>query len=177
MEVSMNFQTNRNERGAALIEFAIVATVFLTVLFGILEFGRLFWTHNALRDAARRGVRYAAVRKNDSAGVTAVKNVVVYGDPDANPATATPVVPGLTTANVDVQYANYNGVLLSSRATVSINSYNFQFAVPLVGTTITMPQYKTTLPGESAGFIPCDVPTAQPMKPCAIVPAWPTPTP
>src|SRR3982750_2915756 len=86
----------KNERGAALVEFAIVATVFLSVMFGVIEFGRLFWTHNALRDAARRGVRYAAVRKNDSAGIQAVKNVVVYGNPSGG---TVPVVPGLTTSN------------------------------------------------------------------------------
>jgi Flp pilus assembly protein TadG len=166
----MHFKTNKNERGAALMEFAIVASVFLTVLFGVLEFGRLFWTHNALRDAARRGVRYATIRKNDAAGINAVKNMVVYGDPNANPATATPVVSGLTTANVDVQYQNYNGVLLSSRATVSINNYQFQFAVPLVGGTLDMPAYRTSLPGESAGFVPCDIPSGTPMAPCNIIP-------
>jgi Flp pilus assembly protein TadG len=166
----MHFKTNKNERGAALMEFAIVASVFLTVLFGVLEFGRLFWTHNALRDAARRGVRYATIRKNDTAGINAVKNMVVYGDPNANPATATPVVSGLTTANVDVQYQNYNGVLLSSRATVSINNYQFQFAVPLVGGTLDMPAYRTSLPGESAGFVPCDIPSGTPMAPCNIIP-------
>jgi Flp pilus assembly protein TadG len=166
----MHFRTNKNERGAALIEFAIVATVFLTVLFGILEFGRLFWTHNALRDAARKGARYATVRKNDTAGINAVKNMVVFGDPNANPATATPIVSGLTPANVDVQYANYNGLQLSSRATVSITNYQFQFAVPLVGGTINMPAYSTSLPGESAGFIPCDIPSGTPMDPCNIVP-------
>lgn len=166
----MHFRTNKNERGAALMEFAIVASVFLTVLFGVLEFGRLFWTHNALRDAARRGVRYATIRKNDTSGINAVKNMVVYGDPNANPATATPVVSGLTTANVDVQYQNYNGILLSSRATVSINNYQFQFAVPLVGGTINMPAYRTSLPGESAGFVPCDIPSGTPSAPCNIIP-------
>ena len=166
----MHFRTNKNERGASLIEFAIVATVFLTVLFGILEFGRLFWTHNALRDAARRGVRYATIRKNDTAGVTAVKKMVVYGDPNADPTTATPVINGLTMSNVDVDYQNYNGVLLSSRATVSINSFQFQFAVPLIGGTMNMPAYRTSLPGESAGFVPCDVPSGTPMAPCNIIP-------
>lgn len=166
----MHFRTNKNERGAALMEFAIVATVFLTVLFGILEFGRLFWTHNALRDAARRGVRYATIRKNDTAGITAVKNMVVYGDPNANPATATPVINGLTTANVDVEYQNYDGILLSSRATVEINSFQFKFAVPLVGGTLNMPAYRTSLPGESAGFVPCDIPSGTPMAPCNIIP-------
>ena len=62
----MHYKTNKNQRGAALVEFALVATVFLTVLFGIIEFGRLLWTHNALTDATRRGVRYATLRKNDA---------------------------------------------------------------------------------------------------------------
>jgi Flp pilus assembly protein TadG len=166
----MNYQDNKNERGAALVEFAIVATVFFSVLFGVLEFGRLFWTHNALRDAARRGVRYATVRKNDAAGIQAVKNMVVYGDPNANPATATPVATGLTTANVTIEYQNYNGILLSSRSTVSITNYQFQFSVPLIGGTLTMPAYRTSLPGESAGFVPCDVPSATPSAPCNIIP-------
>ncbi len=164
----MMMKSNRkNERGAALVEFAIVSTVFLSVMFGVIEFGRLFWTHNALRDAARRGVRYAAVRKNDSAGIAAVKNMVVYGN---TAGTGNPVVSGLTTANVSVQYANYDGVELSSRASVSINSYQFQFSVPLLGGTMNMPAYRTSLPGESAGYVPCDVPSANPLAPCNIIP-------
>lgn len=166
----MRVKNRKNERGAALVEFAIVATVFLTVLFGILEFGRLFWTHNALRDATRRGARYATVRKNDTAGIAAVKNMVVYGDPNANPATATPVVSGLSTSDVVVQYQNYNGVLLSSRASVSISNYQFQFSVPIIGGTLNMPAYRTSLPGESAGFVPCDVPSGTPLAPCNIIP-------
>ena len=161
---------DNNQRGAALVEFAIVATVFLTLLFGVVEFGRFFWTHNALRDAARRGVRYATIRKNDAAGIQAVKNMVVYGDPNANSSTATPVVSGLTTSNVAVEYVNYNGVLLSSRASVSIVNYQFQFAVPIIGGTTTMPAYRTSLPGESAGFVPCDVPSGNPLAPCNIIP-------
>jgi Flp pilus assembly protein TadG len=162
--------SRRNERGAALVEFAIVASIFLTVLFGILEFGRLFWTHNALKDAVRRGARYAIVRKNDTASIQAVKYMVVYGDPNANPATATPVVSGLTTANVNVDYKNFDGILLSAQATVSITNYKFQFAVPLIGTSVNMPGYRTTLPGESAGFVPCDISSSTPAAPCAIVP-------
>lgn len=167
----MNYMLRRKgERGATLMEFAIGATVFLTALFAIVEFGRLFWVHNAMRDAARRGARYAAVRKNDSAGQQAVKNVVVYGDPFANPATATPLVPGLTTGHVALSYQNYNGIQLSSKATVSINNYQFQFAVPLAGGALTLPNYRASLPGESAGFIPCDVSSGTPWAPCNIIP-------
>lgn len=160
----------KRERGATLLEFAIGATVFLTALFAIVEFGRLFWVHNALRDAARRGTRYATIRKNDSAGQQAVKYMVVYGDPNADPATATPLVPGLTTGQVALSYQNYNGIQLSSKATVSINNYQFQFAVPLAGGTLTLPNYKASLPGESAGFIPCDVSSGTPWAACNILP-------
>ena len=157
----------KNEEGRTLVEFAIVGMVFLTVLFGVLEFGRLYWTHNALRDAARRGVRYAAIRRNDTAGQQAVKNMVVYGDPAGG---TTPLVNGLTTTNVNIEYANYNGVQLSSRATVMISNYEFKFSVPLIGGTITMPAYRTSLPGESVGYVPCDIPSANPLASCNIIP-------
>lgn len=163
-------KSKRNERGASLLELAIVASIFFTSLFAVLEFGRLLWIHNTLRDAARRGARYAVVRKNDAAGIAAVKNMVVYGDPNANPATAIPVASGLTTSNVQVDYANFNGIQLSARASVSIINYQFKFAVPLVGTTINLPAYRTSQTGESAGYIPCDIPNAAPYAPCPIIP-------
>ena len=157
----------KNEEGRTLVEFAIVGTVFLTVMFGVIEFGRLFWTHNALRDAARRGVRYAAIRRSDTAGQQAVKNMVVYGNPNGG---TTPLVPGLSTSNVGIEYVNYDGVQLSSRATVKITNYKFQFAVPLVGTKINMPAYRTSLPGESVGYVPCDVGGSNPLASCNIIP-------
>jgi Flp pilus assembly protein TadG len=159
-----------SERGAALVEFALAAAVFLTALFGVVEFGRLLWTHNALRDAARRGARYAAVRKNDTASQTAVKKMVVYGDPNANPAIAKPVVNGLSMTNVALEYQNYNGLQLSSRATVSITGMTFNFAVPLVGSSVSLPAYRTSTVGESAGFVPCDIPSATPYADCGTIP-------
>ena len=172
----MHYQINRTERGASLLEFAIAATVFLTVLFGIIECGRLLWTHNALQDAARRGARYATMRRDDAAGNLAVQRMVVYGDPNAS--SGTPVVSGLTTNDVTVDYNNSNGIQLGSRATVSITNpstgnYKFKFAVPLIGGTITMPTYKTSLPAESLGYVPCDDPAsaAVALTKCDIVPA------
>lgn len=139
--------SRKDERGASLVEFAIGATVFLTVMFAVVEFGRALWVHNALADAARRGARYAVV--NSSANPTAVKNVVVYG----NPAGGTkPLVDNLTVNNVDVVYSNYS--LGNGTATVSINAYEFDFVLPLVSTSIQMPAYSTTLTAESVGLVP-----------------------
>jgi Flp pilus assembly protein TadG len=165
-----NRKGKKNERGATLVEFAIVGSIFFAAMFGVLEFGRLLFTHNALRDATRRGARYAAVRKNDAAGIAAVKNVVVYGDPNANPATATPVAPGLTTSNVQVNYVNFNGIQLTASTSVNIINYQYKFFVPLIGTTLNMPAYRTAQTGESAGYVPCDIPSATPAAPCNIIP-------
>ena len=61
----------------------------------------------------------------------------------------------LSTANVNVDYSGFG--LNDGTVSVSITDYQFQFVIPIVGTTITMPSYKTTLTAESAGLIPADV--------------------
>jgi len=137
------------ERGATLVEFAIGATVFITALFAVLEFGRALWVHNALTDAARRGARYAVI--NSDADSASVKNVVVYGNPAG---TGTPLMNNLSTANVAVTYNTFG--VGEGTVSVSITNYQFQFVVPLIGTTINMPAYNTTLIGESAGLIPAN---------------------
>jgi len=135
------------ERGAALVEFAIAATVFLAAMFAVVEFGRALWVHNALSDAARRGARYAVLHSAND--VEQVKNVVVYGDPAGGTQTT---VPNLTTDNVTVNYSGFG--LNTGTVSVSVTNYQFQFVIPIVGTTITMPNYTTTLTGESVGWIP-----------------------
>jgi len=149
------------QRGATLVEFAIAATVLLTAIFAVLEFGRALWTHNALSDAARRGARYAINQPASSpAGVkttgtnvgpslTAIRNVAVYGDPAGG---TTPMVNDLTPTNVNVTYKDFG--LGQGTVGVTIQNYQFQFVIPLVGTTITMPDYNTTLTAENAGVMP-----------------------
>ena len=148
MTKSKRFKSN--EKGASLVEFCIAAMVFLTAMFAVIEFSRALWVHNALSDAARRGARYAAIH---SAGSGAqVKNVVVYGN---EAGTGNPMVPNLTPDNVTVDYSEF--MVNKGTVTVGITEYQFQFVIPIVGTTITMPNYSTTMTGESVGFVPTDV--------------------
>ena len=139
-------RNEKGQRGASLLEFAIAATVFLTVLFAIFEFGRALWVHNALTDAARRGARYAVLHK--ASEIDDVKKVVVYGDLTET----TPILENLTTANVDVTYNGFN--LDQGTVSVSVHDYQFQMILPLVVSSIQMPNYTTTLTGESVGLIP-----------------------
>ena len=49
------------EKGQSLVEFALLLPVFIFLLFGIIEFSRLWETVNVLTSAAREGARVAAV--------------------------------------------------------------------------------------------------------------------
>jgi Flp pilus assembly protein TadG len=52
------------EDGAAAVEFAIVATLFFMLVFGIIDFGFAFHSWNNAANAAREGARKGAVDPN-----------------------------------------------------------------------------------------------------------------
>lgn len=158
--------SGKDEHGATLVEFAIGGLVFFMAVFGLLECCRLLWTHNALTDAARRGARYAVICPQSQ---TKVRNVVVFGDPAGG---SQPVVSGLTATpeSVDVVYTNFG--VKQGTVSVKITGYQFTFVLPLIGTTLTMPDYHTTLTGESAGYEACGPgPTPSPMPCTSCTPA------
>ena len=77
---------------------------------------------------------------------------MVYGDPAGG---AQPLVENLTTGNVNVTYSGFT--LDGGTASVTITGYEFQLVIPIIGTKIQMPDYHTTLTGESAGLIPPNI--------------------
>ena len=122
------------------------------MLVAIVAAGNLYYTHNALVEATRRGARYAVL--NPTGSTDAVRNVVVYGT--ATPAQgATSLIYNLTPGNVTVTYSGLN--VASGTVTVTISGYSYPFVAPTLTTSISMPPYRTTLSGESAGFIPPDI--------------------
>ena len=147
-----------------MAEFAVVALIFLMIVFGIIEFGRLLYTHNALTDAARRGARFAVLR---AANHPCVTNVVIFGETNIDLATCAPLagrqplINRLGETNVVVTYAGMDpfayGMNLGT-ATVTIKDYDFFLSIPLLRRTIRMPAYRTTLTAESAGDVPANIP-------------------
>ena len=51
----------RRSRGQSLVEFSLVIPLFLTLLVGVVDMGRVVWATSALGAAAREGARYAIV--------------------------------------------------------------------------------------------------------------------
>jgi hypothetical protein len=145
-------KNRRGERGAALVEFAIAGVVFMTAVFAVIEFGRLLWVHNALTDAARRGARYAV--SHTAADAADAQKMAVYGTTADG---ASPMVTGLKPEHVKVEYLGGFDVG-EGTAKVSIQNYEFNFVVPLVGTKIKMPAYTSALTAESAGKVPPPLP-------------------
>lgn len=161
------FNQRQNERGTTVAEFAVVALLFFVIIFGIIEFGRLLYTHNALTDATRRGARFASLHTKEDR--EKVRDEVVYGSraslPGFNRATAIPVINGLTTTMVQVDYV---GVKISETdtagygtnlgtTTVTIEGYQFDLLIPVIGRQLTLPAYSTTATAESAGLTVADI--------------------
>lgn len=51
----------RKKRGQALVEMALVLPILLLLVFGIVEFGRIYHCHMTLSSAAREGARAGSV--------------------------------------------------------------------------------------------------------------------
>lgn len=111
--------------GQGLLEFALIAPIFIILLFGMIEFGRAWMTKNILTGAAREAVRIYAVIPYDnviaetravnilsSAGLDSSRwTISIYSDPTDNTIMRTDVtynfpvfivglIPGLPTNNI-----------------------------------------------------------------------------
>jgi Flp pilus assembly protein TadG len=145
------------QRGVYIVEFAIVASIVLTVLFGSVEVSRVFFTVNMLEEATRRGARVAAVCTVDN---LAIARTAIF---DSAGTGSSSILPNLTTANVDVQYLDSAGVAVTDYAGdadryraidfVRVQIIDYQHNMLIPGFLYSFPTrgYATTIPRESLG--------------------------
>ena len=98
----------RDERGAELIEFAVVSVLFFMLAFGVMEFGRAIWMYGTVAHVAKEGARWAIVRGSESgrtatptdvetyvnvraAGMTGLTVTTTWDDPSKDPGTVVQV--------------------------------------------------------------------------------------
>ena len=68
-----------NQRGATAVELAIVLILFLTIVFGIIEFGLLIYNQHIVTNAGREGARAGIVYRDNGNRISAnyIENQVV----------------------------------------------------------------------------------------------------
>lgn len=144
----------RSQAGTTTVEFAIIGSVVMTVLFAVIEVARALFVMNALTEVTRRGARVATVCPvNDPAGV----RTAVFADGDGR----STIVNGLTTGNVIIEYLNEAGAALPDPAAsfgeiryvrARIVNFTHQLVIPFVMPSLAMPGFATTVPRESLGI-------------------------
>ncbi|HID52983.1 MAG TPA: hypothetical protein EYP41_13250 [Anaerolineae bacterium] len=61
--ISKSGSKHNKSKGQALVEFALIISVLLMMMFLIIESGRILWAWNTVQHAAREGARYAVTGK------------------------------------------------------------------------------------------------------------------
>src|SRR5574340_1398551 len=180
-----------------MVEFALAFPIFLMVVLGIFEFGRLFFIYTSIYTAAREGARYGAAVENQNdcgAGIEAqAKRVgLLAGDMtvvyfyDRGPGTSTFACSGSGSnlengdrvlVRTSVVYKSVTGIVptftidSTSRRTI-IKEAHLQWTLVAPGTTAT--PYPTRPPGATDTPIPSpavgDTPTVIPSPPIGSTP-------
>lgn len=122
--------------GAAIVEFALVSTVFFTLLIGIMELGRVLYYWNAATEATRLGARVAVVC---DIGSTKVRSRMES------------MLPILADTNIQVQYSPA-GCDIDSCLSVTVSilpGKTVTTLIPFVPMSFSLPTFSTTLPRES----------------------------
>ncbi len=109
----------RDERGAAVVEFALVLPVLVLFVFGIVEFGRAYNARIELTAAVREGARAVAL-----GGSTLTTADIEQRTRDA--------APGLDADQITVTANRCAGVPMPLDATVTA-SYPFRYDIPFLG--------------------------------------------
>jgi Flp pilus assembly protein TadG len=91
------FRQRKGERGAVLVELAIVLPVMLLLFGATAEFGRYFYEYSTLAKSTRLGARFLSTAASNGSDDAVAKNLVVYGNAAG---TGSPILPGLTTTNI-----------------------------------------------------------------------------
>jgi Flp pilus assembly protein TadG len=132
------------ENGETSIESALVISLLLALLFGIIAFSHALYTYHFVANAAREATRWASVRGHDCKGLTGgcpaaasdvqtyVSNVSGMGLNPANITVNTTWLPSPSTAFVPPcsTYNNYPGCVVQVQVV-----YKYNFFLPFLPTS------------------------------------------
>jgi Flp pilus assembly protein TadG len=127
--VSFRVERYRNERGAELIEFALILPLILILLMGIFDFGLAFQRYEVITNAAREGARLGSLQaaySDDDIKVRVNAYCTSSGLPGGCP------VGSATTVNRNVPIDVGGGVNQSGIQVVVRYNHSFSFLGPIL---------------------------------------------
>nr|WP_269137760.1 TadE/TadG family type IV pilus assembly protein [Pseudomonas sp. MMS21 TM103] len=152
----------RRMGGVYVVEFAIIGLLLFTLLFGVLEMGRLYFTVNALDEVVRRGARLAAVCNIRDEDILR-RAIFNKAGPDGDVPSS--LIGSLETADLTLVYLNEDGAMVTNpddlvsatgfRAIryvqLRVESFPFELLIPGFHGVFTLPAFRSTIPRESLG--------------------------
>ena len=149
----------RRQTGVYAVEFAIVGLILLILLMAVLEIGRAMFTINTLNESARRGARLAAVCNIQDPVI--LRRAILADATDTESA----VIMNLDTADLTLRYLDENGAVIGDPGPggnfnlirfveVSIENFQFELLIPVLGSGFTLGPFRAVLPRESLGRHP-----------------------
>lgn len=166
------YKTPYQQRGAAVVEFAIIAMLLFTLLFGIIEFGRLFYVFNTVQEVTRRAAREAVVSCVDNSSTSPAKISALFGG------TSLPAGAEIAVGNINIAYLNASNIAITGTNLPSCPTGNVSACLngigpancvafvqvsitgatyaPMVGLfpflAVPIPDSTVTMPAESLGY-------------------------
>jgi len=119
------------EKGIAIVEFALVLPLLITLIFGSIEFGLIMYNKQVITNASREGARAGIVKKNpvvdddtirERVNYYALDHLVTFGAGGGAPDTAIDRTAGQTSGN---------------DLTVTVN-YQYHFLLPFLGDSLQL---------------------------------------
>lgn len=135
------------QRGIAAVEFALVAIPFFLLLFGAMEFGRLFYVWNTAQEVTRHAARQAVVSSFDADSILEIQRAAVFR---VNAGTL-PAAPEISDSNVVIRYLNGAGDVASpmpkgpnDNIAACLDSERFTTCIRFVEVCLSLPLGATT---------------------------------
>jgi Flp pilus assembly protein TadG len=146
--MSLHTRARRDQQGAVAVEFALTVVVFLTLVFGMIQYAIFFFSAQSAADAAREGARRASVGETCATLLSRTDSTVrlrqtspaiavtrkYYDSTATNYATATPgtaatgktVVVVVTYKTIDLKFpfVPFNGGAVTETAVARVENYN-----------------------------------------------------
>jgi hypothetical protein len=151
--------TRRRQRGLSAVEFAVAGATVFILIFGVVEVARAGFARAMLEEGVRRAARLGAVCPVNDPYVAAAAR---FAEDDWGAR----LLPGVTAAQVAVQYLDINGIPIAdpnARFTdirfvrVTTSDYELPLFLPFLDLTYEPDPVSSIQPAESFGVSPTEI--------------------